>query len=72
MIQNQMNGNKRLYPSFKTNGGRIHSPPDVPSWVEPLYDQDTLVHAGREVIQLKRYSDKLFYLGKTKTILHVI
>ena len=64
MIQNEANGNRRIFPSFRTNGSRIQSPPDVPSWVEPLYDQNNQFYVGREVVQLKRFSDKAFYLGK--------
>ena len=63
MRQNEANGHRRLFPSFRTNGSRIQSPPDVPSWVEPLYDENTQNYVGREVVQLKRFSDKLFYLG---------
>ena len=39
-------------------------PEDVAAGAEPLYDVSTDAWNGREVVQLKRFADRNYYLGK--------
>ena len=56
-------GSNRIFPTFRTNGNRIVPPEDVPSSSDPLYNNDNLIWAGREVTQLKRFGEESFYVG---------
>ena len=57
---------KRIYPSYRTSAGRIIPPLDVAAGAEPLYDVSTDAWNGREVVQLKRFADRNYYLGKSE------
>ena len=61
---NSPGGTRRLFPTFRTNGFRILPPEDVPSSSSPLFNNETLRWAGREVTQLRRSGDLSYYLGK--------
>ena len=63
---NSPGGSQRLYPSFRTNGGQIVPPLDVPSSADPLFNNDNLRWAGHEVTQLRRSGEQNFYVGKSK------
>ena len=52
-----------MYPTFRTNGNRIVPPEDVQSSSDPVYNNENLRWAGREVTQLRRSGDQTYYIG---------
>ena len=61
---NSPGGSRRLYPTFRTNGGRIVPPEDVPSSSSPMFNNGNMKWAGHEVTQLRRSGDQTYYIGK--------
>ena len=56
-------GARRIYPTFRTNGKRIIPPEDVPSSTDPIFNNDNLQWAGREITLLRRTGEQNYYTG---------
>ena len=54
---------RRIYPSFRTTGGQIIPPEDVPDISTPVFVNTNRQWAGRQVTQLRRGEETEFYTG---------
>ena len=60
-------GTQRLYPTFRTNAGQIIPPLDVSSSTDPIFNNENLRWAGKEVTQLRRSGEQSYYIRKLET-----